>query len=254
MAEKKLEDIRLSLELPGATVEDDISILSFGSDDGQTDSCLVTFSEELFADVNGTDATTCLMQMSCGEDYADLIEGAGEWREEQKQLMIRGPVSTLQGVPIRNTFLGCHPQEIVRYILIQAGVETFELSEAEYEKRQVVPIDEQDAVAALLRVNNIWQIDVPFFFRGGVFYWGIRPEQAQTYELDDGNILGLEKEGDTWTADILPVPWIRPGDYVVIDHEELTAVGDVKRVVIQASSTGSCDMYLTFKEVPEEDG
>ena len=84
------------------------------------------------------------------------------------------------------------------------------------------------------------------------FYWGKRPEQEYLYELNDSNILELEKSGGSWTAEVIGVPWIYHSQHINIDHENLIAVGEVESVTVESNDKGMMEMYITFREV--EDG
>lgn len=91
-----------------------------------------------------------------------------------------------------------------------------------------------------------------FFYWDDTFYWGKRPEQEYLYELNDSNILELEKSGGSWTAEVIGVPWIHHSQYININHENLIAVGEVESVTVESNDKGMMEMYITFREV--EDG
>ncbi|MFR2213686.1 MAG: hypothetical protein ACLS61_07560 [Ruminococcus sp.] len=66
-------------------------------------------------------------------------------------------------------------------------------------------IDSKNGRDAIQEVNAAWGLEVPFFYWDDTFYWGKRPEQEYLYELNDSNILELEKSGGSWTAEVIGV-------------------------------------------------
>ncbi|MFR9190649.1 MAG: hypothetical protein ACLVL7_10820 [Anaerotruncus massiliensis (ex Togo et al. 2019)] len=46
-----------------------------------------------------------------------------------------------------------------------------------------------NVIEAINAVHAAWNIKQPFFFSGGVFYWGEKPEQEKTYIFEYGSTL-----------------------------------------------------------------
>ena len=66
-------------------------------------------------------------------------------------------------------------------------------------QRKRLSIRRQSGVQALDTVAAAWNIQVPYFCSGGVFYWGEQPEQTMTYTFEAGrNILSLARRGSLW--------------------------------------------------------
>lgn len=158
------------------------------------------------------------------------IDGRGSWQNDGTELLIQDGMWRLLDTKITATFVDCHPQEAIRYILTLCGVTDYILSEDLYDTKKTLTIDSKNGRDAIQEVNAAWGLEVPFFYWDDTFYWGKRPEQEYLYELNDSNILELEKSGGSWTAEVIGVPWTHHSQYINIDHENLIAVGEVESV------------------------
>ena len=58
------------------------------------------------------------------------------------------------------------------------------LSSQGYPKRKRLPIRQMSVIEAINAVHAAWNTTQPFFFSGGVFYWGEKPEQSKIYTFD----------------------------------------------------------------------
>ena len=87
-------------------------------------------------------------------------------------------------------FLDTTPQEMISYFLAQAGLSKMKLSATGYPERKRLPIRQMNVIEAINAVHAAWNIKQPFFFSGGVFYWGEKPEQEKTYIFEYGVRVG----------------------------------------------------------------
>lgn len=250
----KLVTPQYRLFLPEADLETGFDVNYVSSRSSHCDICKLSLDPEVAIILQGQDVSECAVQMGNDEDYDDLIQGTGEWQEEGRTILIRDGMARLLNTEVRATFLSCHPQEAVRYILCLAGVDRYVLSEEPYETKRVFSVDAQNACDALKQLNAAWGISTAFFYWNDTFYWGTQPEQEQLLELNDDNVLDLEKNGDLWTADIVGLPWIHHSQLVMVNCEELIGVGLVEKCVIQSRGEAFTDMYLTFSIVEDENG
>lgn len=240
------------LTLPEMELTDGFAVTYISSQEAHCDSCRIYPDDEVLEVISGADVSGCLVEMGMEEDYDELLLGIGNWEKNRTEILIRDNMVKLLATQITATFLDCHPQEVLHYILTLCGVDTYVLNDTQYNTKATFTVDTQDACEAIKQMNSAWGIDAAFFYWGDVFYWGTAPEQEEVVELNDSNILDLEKEGEKWTADVIGVPWLHHSQVVIIDHEKLIGVGEITKVVIQSSGAGFCDMYIEFKEVPED--
>ena len=250
MSDKALTAPSFLLTLPEADLDGGFAVTYISSQDEHCDTCRIYPDDEVLDEIGGTDVSDCLVEMGMDEDFDELLEGAGSWEKNGSEILIRDNMVRLLETSITATFLGCHPQEVLRYILTLAGVEKYVLAQDEFPAKPAFTVDTQNACEAIKQMNSAWGLDTAFFYWGDTFYWGTAPEQEEVYELNDQNVLDMEKEGEKWTADIIGVPWLHHSQVVIVDHEKLIGVGEITKVVIRSSGEGFCDMYVEFKEVP----
>lgn len=251
MGYKKLMSPEYRLLLQEAELSSGFYIRYVSSMDARCDTCRLALEQETAEVLDGYDIGDCAIEMGSEEDFDLLIEGEGQWQKNRTEILILDGMQQLYRTSVRNTFLSCHPQEAVRYILTLSGVEKFEMSEAVYPVKDTFSVDAQNAVEALKELNAAWGIDVKFFWWGDTFYWGTRPEQEDVYELDDSNVLKLEKEGELWRAYVIGIPWLHHSQYILMNHTSLIAVCEVERCVIQSDAGSGTEMYIVFREVED---
>ena len=113
----------------------------------------------------------------------------------------------LEETEINNTFLNTTPQEMISYFLGQAGVTKSKLSPEIFPERRQVPIKKMSVIQAINAVHAAWGIKKKFFFSGGVFYWGEKPEQKKVTVFEYGvNVLTLTRSGGVWELETVSVP------------------------------------------------
>lgn len=108
------------------------------------------------------------------------------------EITLKDEMLLLEDTQINDTFLNTTPQEVISYILAQAGVGEKKLNGQDFPIRKKLPIWQMSGVQAINAVNAAWGIRKRFFFSGGVFYWGEKPEQQKVYTFEYGvNIISL---------------------------------------------------------------
>lgn len=217
------------------------------------DTCRVYLSPEAQEAIGDADVSDCRVDMGSEDDYDNIIDGSGTWEKDGTEILVVDGMRKLLDTRIKATFMGCHPQEAIRYILTLCGVEDYQLADTVYGNKKTFAVDNLTGRDAILAVNAAWQLDTPFFYWDDVFWWGKKPDQEYVYELNDGNIIELEKNGQLWTAEVIGMPWLHHSQYINITHSELIAVGEIETVLVETSEKGFTDMYITFREV-EDDG
>lgn len=249
---KKLTAPEYHLILQTVELNDGIYIIYKSSKSAHCDTCRVYFTDDALDAVVDADVSDCRVDMGSDDDFDNIIDGRGTWMNDGTELLIQDGMWRLLTTKITATFVGCHPQEAIRYILTLCGVTDYKLDDTVYDVKQTLTISSINGRDAILEVNSAWGIDIPFFYWNDTFYWGMRPEQEYLYELNDSNILDLEKNGDIWTAEVIGVPWLHHSQYININHESLIAVGDIESVTVESNGKSFTDMYITFREA--EDG
>lgn len=163
------------------------------------------------------------------------------------EVNLKDEMIVLEDTTINNTFLETTPQEMITYILAQAGLSKMKLSPKNYPERRMLPIREQNGVQALETVNAAWGLKVPFFFSGGVFYWDEKPEQKKIYTFEHGiNILGLHRTGGVWELETVSAPFIRHSHKINIAHPQVSGEFEVQKVVSATNDSGFIRTYIYF--------
>ena len=87
----------------------------------------------------------------------------------------------------------------------------------------------------------------PFFFSGGVFYWGEKPEQDKTYIFEYGvNIIALTRSGGSWELETVSAPFVRHSHKISVKHPKVSGEFEVSKVVSSTSENGFIRTKIYF--------
>lgn len=163
------------------------------------------------------------------------------------EITLKDETLLLEETVINNTFLDTTPQEILGYCLAQAGVGASRLSATIYPARKVVPIFRKNVVAAIEELMSIWGIKERFFFSGGIFYWGEKPEQEKVYHFEYGvNIISLERPLSMWELETVSAPFVKHSHKITVEHPSVSGEFEVRKVVFRTSGSGFIRTYISF--------
>lgn len=153
----------------------------------------------------------------------------------------------LEETQINNTFLDTTPQEMISYFLAQAGLSKMKLSATGYPERKRLPIRQMNVIEAINAVHAAWNIKQPFFFSGGVFYWGEKPEQEKTYIFEYGvNIIALTRVGGAWELETVSAPFVRHSHKISVKHPKVSGEFEVAKVVSATNDDGFIRTKIYF--------
>lgn len=250
--DRSIEGLGFRLTMPGCQI-DGVTAEFFEGKKTEITWARVILPDEFPAELKASRIEDCELEIGSDGEFETLLDGIGEMPENMDGiLLIRSRLQKLKETRICNTFLRCHPQEAVRYILTVSGIDNFHMTENQFPAKAVFSIDDMDALAALKQLNAVYGINMETVWMDDDFWWGMRPEQEDVAELSDDNVMSLEKTGAEWEAEILPIPWIRTGEQILVDCEEYQGMGTVTKRVIKG--TGSqIDMYINFEEAEEDE-
>ncbi len=163
------------------------------------------------------------------------------------EILLKDEMLIMENTIINDTFLDTTPQEMIAFILSQAGFSKMKLSSVLYPTRRILPIRKQNAVQAMNTVNAAWGIKVPFFFSGGIFYWDEKPEQKNVYTFEYGiNILGLNRIGGMWELETVSVPFVKHSHKIRVIHPQISKEVEVLKVVSTTNDSGFIRTYIYF--------
>ncbi|WP_270815164.1 serine/arginine repetitive matrix protein 2 [Hungatella effluvii] len=163
------------------------------------------------------------------------------------EILLKDRMILLEETSISETFMDATPQEIIQYCLTAAGVMDYSLSGEIYQPKKVIPISRKPVIAILKEVNSLWGIRNPFFFSGGVFYWGTAPKQEKIYSFEYGvNIISLSRVLGEWVLETISAPFIKHSHRIQVTHPKLTGEFVVSKVVFKTSETGFIRTSIRF--------
>lgn len=141
---KKLTAPEYHLILQTVELNDGIYIKYKSSKAAHCDTCKVFFTADALEAVSTADVSDCRVDMGSEEDFENIIDGRGSWQNDGTELLIQDGMWRLLDTKITATFVDCHPQEAIRYILTLCGVTDYILSEDLYDTKKTLTIDSKN--------------------------------------------------------------------------------------------------------------
>lgn len=253
---KNLISPEIVVSLGNYILEEGLSIECISSKENHSDWCKIILDDELEGYINICDLDPAIVEFGYDDDFDTVIEGFVRKGADDywKEIMIKDDMLRIERLKIKATFLGCTPQDVVKYVLSAAGVEKYVLSEESYGVRESFVIDSKKGIDALTAINSYWGISADYFFFRGIFYWGCKPEQEDIYVLnEDDNILDLDIQGTLWCAETIGIPWIHHSEMIEVESEKYTGYGLVEKVVIRSNEKGYVRQSIYFRAAEMED-
>ena len=175
---------RITAQAGGYTFQQGIEIEVSSARDSRMDWAKIRFTDRFKPEISISRLEPATILLGYGGAFDEVFTGyvgstynAGSNADE---IILKDPMLLLEGLTVNETFLDTTPQEVIRYILAQAGLTELKLTSTVYPARKRLSIRRQSGVQALDTVAAAWNIQVPYFCSGGVFYWGEQPEQTMT--------------------------------------------------------------------------
>lgn len=222
----------------------------FSSREHRSDWCHVELTSQLYDMMAYEDMEKATVELGYDDDYDILLSGYCRRTKNDywKEIMIRDAMIKVERTEVKGTFIDCTPQDIIRYVLALAGIEKYQLSDAEYGKKENVIVNKQSGTKTIIQVGTVWGIDNDFFFQNGMFYWGCRPEQESIYVLEESeNILALKRYGELYEIETFGVPWIHHSQEIEVVHSKYAGIVRVEKTIVKSDARGYTRMYIYFK-------
>ena len=182
-------------------------------------------------------------------DYDTLLTGYVVSGKALGPFKILDDTIFLMRTYVTETFIGCRPQDIIRYGLGKAGITNYIMADTVYPKRDVVSISRKNVVELIQEVERVWGIRTAFYFKNGCFYWGTKETQKLIYVLEEGkNILSCTRFNKELEIKTIGVPWIHQGEQILVKHRRFTGEVTVSAARVKADEEGCVRMFLTFEE------
>lgn len=208
----------------------------------------LSLSEELIQFLKDNPTDSYALELGNDAGYEQLISGNGLYTAEGT-LIINDTEKTV-AEHMSAFFLDATLQEAVRYLFAVFGISKYQMTNTDYGRRKNFRIDASSYGDALRQLNAVYQADIPFYTQSGWIYYGVQHDQDGYYQLSDDNILDIEKNGDIWVADIIPVPGIKPRQIVQLSCDEFTGPVQITACTIEGDEN-EIDMRIKFREVDD---
>lgn len=247
---KELMSPEFRILLDKYIIKEGIEVECFSSKQAKADWCKIELTTQLQDAVLYENMEKVTVELGYADDYDILLSGFARKgnNDSWKEILVKDEMIFLENTEIKATFKDCEPQDIVRYILTQAGITKYKLSEERYGTKKICVINKQNAIQALMELNNAYGINNDFFFQNGVFYWGCMTDQEYVYVLEENeNILSLQKLGELWEIETLGVPWIHHSQEIEVQHSKYSGTVTVEKTIVRSDADGYTRMYIYFK-------
>lgn len=249
MKTKKLTTPKFRITVGKYQLSDGIEVECFSSNQSHMDWCRVELSTRLKDKIVLNDMDKAVVELGYGNDYDTLIEGFVRCNKNDywKEILIKDDMMKLEKVLIKASFVDCTPQDIIRYVMVCAGIENYVLSDKDFGKKETFVVDKRNGIKTIVEVNSSWGINESFFFQDKVFYWGTLKEQLERYVLEEGQtILSLNKYGDLWEAETIAIPWIHHSQTIEVRHKKYSGITKITKTIVRSDDTGSVHMFIYF--------
>lgn len=153
-------------------------------------------------------------------------------RPDQERIIAKDSMTKLLQTKVTQSFLQATPQDMIRFGLKLAGIETYSIaSQAFSPKDQVVAnLNVHDMIRQ--RINSYWNIDfAPYFDARDVFVWQplARPKEMFLFQYGE-NILEMLADGEIGMFRTVFVPGLDHSQYITISHPRANGIALVETV------------------------
>lgn len=238
---------QICADVSGYVFEEGIEIQVCSAKDSRSDWAKVRFTREFENEIQLMQGADAMIQMGYGGVLDEVFQGYVARSVTGGEVVLKDEMLVLESTEICETFQDATPQEIIRFILARCGITQMRLSEEGYPQRRLVPIAKQSATSAIEAVNAAWGLQIPFFFRSGVFHWGTVPEQEKIYAFEYGvNILSLNRVGRTWELETVSAPFVRHSQVIRVEHPQYQGEAEVLKVLFTTNDAGFIRTFIYF--------
>lgn len=243
----------ISASVGGYNFNKGIEIEVYSSKKSYFDWAKIRFTEQFQHKILVERKEKALIELGYNEVFDEVFEGyvfksynGGGYANE---IILKDDMIILEETYITNTFIDATPQEIISFCLTKAGITDFKLSNKVYPIKRTVPVNKKNVIDVINQIHAVWEIGIAekFFFSGGVFYWGEKPEQSKVYTFEYGaNIISLNRSSGMWELETVSAPFIKHSHTINISHPQVTGEFEVEKVIFLTNETGFIRTLIYF--------
>ncbi len=228
-----------------------IEIEAYSSKDSYFDWAKIKFTQQFNEKITLGKKDKALIELGYDGVFDEVFEGyvvnpmsEGSYSNE---IVLKDDMILLEETYITNTFLDATPQEILIFCLNKAGITDIKISSKVFQKKKVVPVFKKNVISVIEEIHNLWKVKEQFYFSGGVFYWGEKPEQKKIYEFEYGvNIISLKRSGGVWELETVSMPFIKHSQNIIVRHPKISGTFETKKVVFTTNNAGFIRTAIYF--------
>lgn len=162
------------------------------------------------------------------------------------EILIQDKSRLLERTIMKDSFHDCTPQEIILAGLSVAGVTDYKLSQDVYLPK-TVPVSRKNMIDVLKQINQVWKLEVSYGFIGGVFYWGVQPNQDVQQVFSYGeNIISLSRDSGLWLLETICIPMLQHSQIVSVHHPKVSGDFLIQKIHIMSDESGFIRYQIYF--------
>ncbi|KEQ23431.1 hypothetical protein [Paenibacillus tyrfis] len=151
--------------------------------------------------------------------------------EVSGQNVAKDSMAKLLNVKVSQSFIQASPQDMIKYVLEQAGMEEFRLAPQVFEPKNTVVAGLNGYDMIKQRIHPQWGIDFATYCdTRDVFIWRPVERPKEMFLFDDENILELMTDGDRGRMRTVFVPGLDHSQYVSLLHPRVQGIALVDTV------------------------
>lgn len=238
------------VDIGNYSFEKDISLQVALDDDKSCDWAVVTLSEKLLSKVNISKELPVKIYLGYQGNLEEILAGEVIGIRDN-EIHIRNAFIKLMRTKITQNFVRCTPQEVVSFVLNQAGIEQSELGTEPYPMMKLLSVRQQTGLDVLKYVDQKWSLNNSYYyFEGSLFKWNVKEDTSKVYSFIYGeNIIDLQNIcPKTWELTTISVPQLKVRKYIEVQHPKINGMYQIKKLMFEVNESGFIRTKITFKE------
>lgn len=238
------------IEIGSYTIKKDITAEIRIDLEKAADWAVIKFSDKLLNAVLVSKYDTVKIYIGYNNQYESIFSGF-VMSVQNNEITAKNKFIRLSEIMLTKSFVKCTPQEIIKFILNIAEIESFELNSEPYPIKNLISIRNMNCIEILKYIEIKWRIkDCIYYFDFETFKWNIPKIQTEYFKFEYGeNILELQNIcPEEWELTTISVPQIKLLDKIVVNHPKLSADMTVTAINFYVNEFGFIRTKLTIKE------
>ena len=166
--------------------------------------------------------------------------------EDKTCVQLRDNMSKLNSIIISDTYVAASPQDIIKDVLLKAGISNYILDTTNYPTK-TLSIHSMNGIKAIELVNTYWKLDHQPYMLLDTFAWGQSPKQSEIALFEYGsNILNLTKTNGQWQLETASVPFLKHSTKIRVQHPLINGDFELNKILFAVNDQGFVRSTLYF--------